>query len=61
MPWGRSGLLASALVAAVVSLLGVVASVLIVLPAGAALTTVVLLNRPEVRAWCARPRGKMQA
>lgn len=61
VPWGRIGLLASALVAAVVSLLGVAASLLIVLPAGAALATVVLLNRPEVRAWCARPRGKLQA
>lgn len=61
VPAGRSGLLASALVAAVVTLLGVVASPLVVLPAGAALVTVVLLNRPEVRAWCSGPRGKMQS
>ncbi len=58
--WGRSGLLASAAVAAVISLLGVVATVIMVLPAAAALVTVVLLNRPEVRAWCTGPRGPMQ-
>jgi hypothetical protein len=60
VPWGRSGLLASAAVAAVVCLLGVVATVVLALPAGAALATVVLLNRPDVRAWCAGPRGRMQ-
>lgn len=60
VPAGRSGLLASALVAAVVSLLGVLASPVVLVPALAALTTVVLLLRPEVRAWCSGPRGKMQ-
>lgn len=58
--WGRSGLLASAAVAAVVCLLGVVATVVLALPAGAALATVVLLNRPDVRAWCRGTRGQMQ-
>lgn len=57
--WARSALLASAAVAAVVCLLGVVYSLVMVLPAGAALASVVLLSRPEVRAWCAgrRPDG----
>lgn len=61
VPAGRSGLLASALVAAVVSLLGVLATPVVVVPAAAAMTTVFLLNRPDVRAWCSGPRGKMQS
>lgn len=59
--WGRSGLLASAGVAAALCLFGVVYTVLMALPAGAALTTVVLLNRPEVRAWCAARSGARAA
>jgi hypothetical protein len=38
-------------VAAVVCLLGAAYSLLMVLPAGATVATVALLNRPEVRAW----------
>lgn len=49
--WGRSALLASTVVAAVVCLLGAAYSLLMVLPAGATVATVALLNRPEVRAW----------
>ncbi|MFD1946572.1 hypothetical protein [Nocardioides aestuarii] len=60
VPAGRSGLLASALVAAFVSLLGVLATAVVVVPAVAALATVVLLNRAEVRAWCSGPRGKIE-
>lgn len=49
--WSRSALLSSTVVAAVVCLLGAAYSLLMVLPAGATVATVALLNRPEVRAW----------
>ena len=49
--WGRVGLVASAAIAAVVCLVATLSSLLLVVPAGATLATVVLLNRPEVRAW----------
>ena len=49
--WGRIGLVASAAVAAVVCLVATVSSLLLIVPAGATLATVALLNRSEVRAW----------
>jgi hypothetical protein len=49
--WSRRALLASTVAAAVVCLLGAAYSLLMVLPAGATVATVALLNRPEVRAW----------
>lgn len=49
--WGRVGLVASAVIAAVVCLAATLSSLLLIVPAGAALATVGLLNRPEVRAW----------
>lgn len=52
--WGRVGLVASAAVAAVVCLLATLTSLLLIVPACATLVTVVLLNRPEVRAWFSR-------
>lgn len=51
--WGRTGVLASAAVVGVVCLLGAAYSLLMLVPAAAALATVVLLNRPDVRAWYA--------
>ena len=48
---GRMGVLVSSAVAGVLCLAGVFASVVLILPAGAAMTTVALLSRPEVRAW----------
>ncbi len=50
---GRIGVLVSSGVAGVVCLVGVFSSVLLLVPAAAALTTVALLSRPEVRAWYA--------
>ena len=50
-PPGRMGVLVSSAVAGVLCLAGVFASVVLILPAGAAMTTVALLSRPEVRAW----------
>ena len=52
--WARWALLVSAAVAGVICLLGMVSSLLLAVPAGATLATVVLLNRPEVRAWFSR-------
>jgi hypothetical protein len=49
--WGRRGLLISAGVAGGVSLLGMFASAIMVLPFVAAVVTVALLSRPEVGAW----------
>lgn len=49
--WGRVGLVASAAVAAVACLVATLTSLLLIVPAGATLATVALLNRPEVRAW----------
>ncbi len=49
--WGRRALLISASVAGAVSLVGLFASPIMVLPLGAAVATVALLARPEVRAW----------
>ncbi len=51
--WARGGLLASAAVVAVLCLFGAAYSLVMVLPAGAALATVLLLNRADVRAWYA--------
>lgn len=52
--WGRVGLVASSAVAAVVCLVAMVSSLLLAVPACATVATVVLLNRPEVRAWFSR-------
>lgn len=49
--WARWGVLSSAAVAGVVCLVAILSSLLLVVPAAASLTTVVLLSRPEVRAW----------
>lgn len=49
--WARWGVLSSAAVAGVICLVATLSSLLLVLPAGATLTTVVLLSRPDVRAW----------
>jgi len=51
LAWARGALLAAVVVAAVVSLFGAVYSLLMVVPAGATIATIALLNRPEVRAW----------
>jgi hypothetical protein len=51
IPWGRRALVISAGVAGGVSLLGMFASTIMVLPFVAAVVTVALLSRPEVRAW----------
>ncbi|HEX6148963.1 hypothetical protein [Nocardioides sp.] len=48
---GRLGVLVSAAVTGVLCLAGVFASVVLIIPAGAAVATVALLSRPEVRAW----------
>jgi len=48
---GRIGVLVSSAVAGVLCLAGVFASAVLIIPAGAAMTTVALLSRPEVRAW----------
>ena len=53
--WGRRALIISAGAAGVVSLLGMFASAVMVLPFVAAVVTVALLSRPEVRAWYAAP------
>lgn len=50
-PPGRVGVLVSSTVAGVLCLAGVFASFMLILPAGAAMATVALLSRPEVRAW----------
>ena len=52
--WGRIGLVTSAAVAAVVCLVATLSSLLLVIPAGATLVTVLLLTRPEVRSWFSR-------
>lgn len=52
--WARKGVMASAAVVGVVCLLGTFSTLLLIAPASAALATVTLLNRPEVRAWFAR-------
>ena len=49
--WGRRALLISAAVAGAVSLVGLFASAVMVLPLIATVATVALLARPEVRAW----------
>lgn len=51
--WARLLLLVSAAVAGVVCLVAVVTSVLMVLPAAGCLAVVIVLNRPEARAWFA--------
>ncbi len=53
--WGRQALIISAGATGVVSLLGMFASAVMVLPFVVAVVTVVLLSRPEVRAWYAAP------
>ena len=53
VPWGRRALLICASVAGAVSLLGMFASAIMVLPFVATVATVALLSRPEVRAWFA--------
>ena len=53
--WGRRALIISAGAAGAVSLLGMFASAVMVLPFVAAVVTVALLSRPEVRAWYAAP------
>ncbi len=50
---GRMGVILSSAAAGVICLAGVFASVVLIVPAGAALTTVALLSRPDVRAWYA--------
>jgi hypothetical protein len=56
--WGHRALIISAAVAGGVSLLGMFASTVMVLPFVAAVVAVALLSRPEVRAWyAAPPRG----
>jgi hypothetical protein len=52
--WGRRALLISAGVAGGVSLIGMFASTVMVLPFVATVVTVALLSRPEVRAWFGR-------
>ena len=49
--WARLGLMVSAAMAGAFSLLCMIASVIMVLPFVAAVATVALLARPEVRAW----------
>ena len=49
--WGRRALLISAGIAGGISLLGMFASAIMVLPFVAAVVTVALLSRPEVGAW----------
>lgn len=53
---GRSGLLVCAGVAGVVCAVAAVGSLVMLLPAAACLTTIVLLSRPDVRAWFAAAR-----
>ena len=53
LPWARRALLISAAVAGAVSLLGMLASAVMVVPFVATVVTVALLSRPEVRAWFA--------
>lgn len=53
VPWGRRALLICASVAGAVSLLGMFASAVLVIPFVATVATVALLSRPEVRAWYA--------
>jgi hypothetical protein len=53
----RITLVVSASVAAAVSLLGVISTAVMLVPAAACLATVALLVRPEVRAWFAVPRS----
>ena len=53
VPWGRRALLISAAVAGAFSLVGLFASAVMVVPFVAAVATVALLARPEVRAWYA--------
>ena len=55
--WGRRALIVSAGAAGAVSLLGMFASAVMVLPFVAAVVTVALLSRPEVRAWYAAQRN----
>lgn len=52
-PWARLGLMICAATAAAFSLVCLVASVIMLLPFVAAVATVALLARPEVRAWFA--------
>ena len=59
--WGRRALIVSAGAAGALSLVGMFASTIMVVPFVAAVVTVALLSRPEVRAWYAaqqngRPR-----
>ena len=51
--WARTALLVSAAAAGAVSLLGMVASPITLIPFVACVATVALLTRPEVRAWYA--------
>jgi len=53
-PGGRIGVLVSSGVAGVLCMVGVFTSAVLIVPAAAAMTTVALLSRPEVRAWYAR-------
>jgi hypothetical protein len=54
-PWARRALLICGLVAGAVSLLGMFASAIMVVPLVATVAAVALLARPEVRAWYAAP------
>lgn len=51
---GRIGVLVSSGVAGVLCMVGVFTSVVLIVPAAAAMATVALLSRPEVRAWYAQ-------
>ncbi|HWM72803.1 MAG TPA: hypothetical protein VNQ53_03630 [Nocardioides sp.] len=53
--WGRRALLISAGAAGALSLVAMFASTIMVLPFVAAVVTVALLSRPDVRAWYAAP------
>lgn len=55
-PWARTGLLVSSALCAVACLLGVLGSLVLVVPALAAIAVVACLRRPEVRDWFAAPR-----
>lgn len=51
--WARLGLLVSSSIAAVFFLVATYSNFFLVLPLAASVATIVLLVRPEVRAWCA--------
>jgi hypothetical protein len=57
VPWARTALIVSASVTALVCLVATVTNFLLVLPLGAAFATIVLLVRPDVRAWFSAGRS----